>query len=94
MNQRHETPSDESENDIIPKIGSGFKGKRRKGVRFQPKKDVVLLLQNILLLPLKVIQKINILLLETKMNLKQISIFHTNYHPKKIKKEIQRQKRS
>ena len=38
MNQRHETPSDESENNINPKIGSGFKGKRRKGVRFEAKR--------------------------------------------------------
>lgn len=37
-NQRHETPSDESENDINPKIESGLKWKRRKGVRFQARR--------------------------------------------------------
>ena len=36
MNQRHETPSDKSENDINLKIGSGLKGKRWKGIRFKP----------------------------------------------------------
>ena len=37
MNQRQETTSDELENDINPKIGGGFKGKRRKDVRFEAK---------------------------------------------------------
>ena len=38
MNQRQETPSDESKNNINPKIGSGFKGKRQKAARFRARR--------------------------------------------------------
>ena len=37
MDQKHEIPFDESKNDINPKIGSGFKGKRQKGNKFYQK---------------------------------------------------------
>ena len=71
MNQRYETLSDASKNDMNPKIGSGFKRKRLRDIRFNPKKGMVLVLQNVLLLTEMVVQKINMFLLGAKVKLKQ-----------------------
>ena len=94
MNQRQEPPSDESENNINPKVGSGFKGKRQEAARFWARRRHSIGTPKCITTPINTYTKEKYIAVRNKD--KSETDFNLSYKlpQKKNKEKIQRQKKS